>query len=183
MSTFNRILIICVLTVFNASVYADSNNDESSDSNTQRLRELAKQNTLLQAERANLQVQSDIAAQKAQIRKYESGEDVVTTPNGNVAIARPSSGNQGSQANITPVVVGIEGVDHSFIASILTASGRSNVVVGDKLPNGWIVKNIKINSVTIQREKDIINLPFGNSFQNNLGETNNSLPNVPRGLK
>lgn len=99
---------------------------------------------VLTARLAQLEVRSKIAQKEAEILKANN----------------PAAGMPGID-DFIPTVAYIDGVDGKLKASLYVQGGNlQSVKVGDTV-SSWKVKDIKMDSVTVQKGKDVIRLGFG----------------------
>jgi type IV pilus biogenesis protein PilP len=99
---------------------------------------------VLTARLAQLEVRSKIAQKEAEILKANN----------------PAAGMPGMD-DFIPTVAYIDGVDGKLKASLYVQGGNlQSVKVGDTV-SSWKVKDIKMDSVTVQKGKDVIRLGFG----------------------
>ena len=126
---------------------------------------------LLTAQLAELEMKTKIADKQVELSKA----------------INPSTPSMYSD-NYVPSVDFIDGVDGKYKASLFVQGGNTQSVrVGDKV-GAWKVKEIKMDSVTVQKGKEIVYLGFGaynanpsqaNSL-NNQPFVNNQVPQLPR---
>jgi len=99
---------------------------------------------VLTARLAQLEVRSKIAQKEAEILKANN----------------PGAGMPGMD-DFIPTVAYIDGIDGKLKASLYVQGGNlQSVKVGDTV-SSWKVKDIKMDSVTVQKGKDVIRLGFG----------------------
>lgn len=97
---------------------------------------------VLRAKHAELEVEAQIAAKKAEIRKIK-GEDRFEAKGG---------------ASM-PTVKAIEGIDSHKMATISYPSGEEETVrVGDTLKSGWKVTSMDIRTVSLVRKREKVRL-------------------------
>lgn len=97
---------------------------------------------VLSARLAELEMQAKIAGKLTEINKAD-----------------------GSSAGDTyiPTVMSISGIDGNFRASIYVRGGNTQSVrVGDRV-GAWKIKNIQVDSVTVQKGREVLRLGFGSS--------------------
>lgn len=118
---------------------------------------------VLTARLAELELQSKIATKKEEINKANN----------------PLSAS-GSDSFV-PTVMDIDGVDGKLRASLYVQGGNTQSVrVGDKV-GSWKVKEIKMDSVTVQKGKDIVRLGFGSySPEPTANASGVGIPQLPR---
>lgn len=122
---------------------------------------------VLSAQLAELEMQAKIAEKQAELNKAKN----------------PVASNTFSD-NYVPSVDYIDAVDGKYKASLYLQGGNTQSVrVGDKV-GAWTVKQIKMDSVTVQKGKEIVHLGFGAYSGNpdvvNSLSNNNQVPQIPR---
>lgn len=120
---------------------------------------------VLTARLAQLEVRSKIAQKEAEILKANS----------------PAAGMPGMD-DFIPTVAYIDGVDGKLKASLYVQGGNlQSVKVGDTVAS-WKVKDIKMDSVTVQKGKEVIRLSFGSfsSSKENAADAQPNNPNIQR---
>lgn len=122
---------------------------------------------LLSAQLAELEMHAKIAEKQAELSKAKNP----------VATSAYSE-------NYVPSVDYIDAVDGKYKASLYIQGGNTQAVrVGDKV-GAWTVKQIKMDSVTVQKGKEVVYLGFGaysgNPEVGNSLTGNNLVPQIPR---
>lgn len=120
---------------------------------------------VLSARLAQLEVQSKIAQKEAELLKANN----------------PSAGMPGVD-DFVPTVAYIDGVDGKLKASLYVQGGNlQSARVGDTVAS-WKVKDIKMDSVTVQKGSEVLRLGFGSysSARENTANAQPSNPNFPR---
>jgi len=119
---------------------------------------------VMSAQLAELEMRLKIVEKNAEIRKATN----------------PSTGAYGSE-NFVPSVAYIDGVDGKLKASLYVEGGNTQSVrVGDTVAN-WKVKDIKMDSVTVQKGKELIRLGFGSYSSNPTQANQTNGQNLPVG--
>lgn len=120
-------------------------------SSAKEIADINERLAVLNARFAELEMQSKIATKKSEINKVKNPNDF--------------------NVEFVPSVAFIDGVDGNLKAVLYVEGGNTqSVSVGDKV-GGWKVKGIKMDSVTVQKGKEVRHLGFGsytNSDQTNL---------------
>lgn len=107
---------------------------------------------VLSAEKAELELKSQIEAKRAEINKLSGGAGV--------------SSSASSVDQVMPVVRGIEGIDGKLSATLAFGGGvQQTVKTGEKTRGGWTVTQIDVNSVTLVRGSEKTRLGFGTEPQ------------------
>jgi type IV pilus biogenesis protein PilP len=122
---------------------------------------------LLSAQLAELEMQAKIAEKQAELSKAKNPVAPTTFSD-----------------NYVPSVDYIDAVDGKYKASLYLQGGNTQSVrVGDKV-GAWTVKQIKMDSVTVQKGKEVVYLGFGSYSGNpdmaNSLTGNNQVPQIPR---
>lgn len=123
---------------------------------------------VLSAQLAEIEMQAKIAEKQAELNKAKNP-------------AMPSSYSD----SFEPSVDYIDGVDGKYKASLYVQGGKTQSVrVGDKV-GGWTVKQIKMDSVTVQKGKETLYLGFGaysgnQEKESNMNGMNSQVPQIPR---
>lgn len=114
----------------------------------ERIAQINERLAILSAELAELEMQSKIVEKRSEISKN-------------------SNSAQSSFADeFVPSVDFIDGIDGKYKASLFVQGGNTQSVrVGDKV-GAWKVKEIKMDSVTVQKDKTVLRLGFGSFTQN-----------------
>lgn len=100
---------------------------------------------VLSAQLAQIEVQLNLAKKKDELDKLKLG------------------GNDFNDTSFLPTVQEIDGVDGKMRALINLQGGKTQSVrVGDKV-GGWTIKKIKMDAVTLQSGKDVVQIGFGGS--------------------
>jgi len=111
-------------------------------SSAKEIADINERLAVLNARFAELEMQSKIATKKSEINKANNPNDI---------------GHDG----FAPSVAFIDGVDGSLKAVLYVEGGNTqSVSIGDKV-GGWKVKSIKMDSVTVQKGKELKRLGFG----------------------
>lgn len=133
-------------------------NREGAYSTAEQIADINERMAVLSAELAELEVKAKIALKRAEL---------------NNAI----NPNASADSESLPSVDYINGVDGNMKASLFIQGGHTQFVgVGDKV-GAWRVKQIKTDSVVLQKGKEVVNLGFGTY---SAPETlNTPLPNFP----
>lgn len=179
--------------------------DASSNDIGKRVAEINERMALLSAQLAELELKAKIASTVAQIedignkdKKDKKKEDsgTLTSSLGNSGGLFPSQATSSRAAEETPkyvppvrvssampVVKSIEGVDGRLKAVLkVRGEGTRTVRVGETV-SGWTVKNIAVDSVTVQKGKTVQELYFGASGEEDgtlsVGSGSTSLPMMP----
>jgi|GEM_PF-4154127 type IV pilus biogenesis protein PilP len=134
----------------------------------ERIAQINERLAILSAELAELEMKSKIVEKRAEISK-----------NTNPSIQSAYS------EGFVPSVDFIDGIDGKYKASLYVQGGNTQSVrVGDKV-GAWKVKEIKMDSVTVQKDKEVIRLGFGAYTLNpeqpqGLNGTNQQVPPITR---
>lgn len=118
---------------------------------------------VLTAKLAELELQSKIASKREEINKVNN--PLSTT----------------GADSFVPTVMDIDGVDGKLRASLYVQGGNTQSVrVGDKV-GSWKVKEIKMDSVTVQKGKEVVRLGFGSySPEPTANASGVGIPQLPR---
>lgn len=107
------------------------------------LADINERMSLLDAKLSEIKLQTDIAEKRNELRK-------ATAPTASL-----------TDDSFVPSVMDIDGIDGKLKASLYVHGGNTQSVrVGDKV-GAWKVKEIKMDSVTVQKGKEVIRLGFG----------------------
>lgn len=114
--------------------------------------EIARMNesiAVLSAQKVELELKSQIAAKQLELDKIKNNGAVV-----------PAN----REPEVLPIIKGIEGMDGKLSAGLLFSNGAQKIVkTGEKIPGGWKVAKITVNSVSLVRKKETVQLGFGHS--------------------
>ncbi len=114
--------------------------------------EIARMNesiALLSAQKAELELRSQVAEKKIGLDRF---------------LGAGAATMNSSETEQAPVVKRIEGIDGRLSASLLLGNGAQKIVkTGEKIPGGWTVAKIEVDSVSLVRRSEKIRLGFGNT--------------------
>ncbi len=110
----------------------------------EQLQHINENIALLNAKRQELELRAQVASKQVEIDR------ITNVDTGNIDRTRH------------PVVQAIEGADGKMVATLAFGSGtQQNVRQGDKIPGGWQVNKIAVESVYITRGNDKVRLAYG----------------------
>lgn len=180
-----RFLILAVIYMMTLSLvtsthaFAGSLDDLSAEtdvsSGTNVAKEISDINArvaVLSARLSEIEMKAKIASKLSEIDKIENGEATGasgTLPNQPPALPiAPMTGGPAldlmGESSTIPGIKEIDGIDGKLRATLYLDNGGTQVVrVGDHVGD-WVVKNIQIDSVTVQKGKQLKKLPFGGSM-------------------
>ncbi len=122
------------------------------DDAAEEIKRINESIAVLSAQKAELELRSQIAAKKAEMNKLEG-----TTP-----AAAASTPAQAPTEPVIPVVRGIEGFEGKLTATLAFGGGvQQTVKQGEKIRGGWTITQIDVNSVTLTRGRETTRLGFG----------------------
>lgn len=173
--------IICMVMfglILPTNVLAGSLDDLSAETDVSSTANVAKEISdinsrvaVLSARLSEIEMKAKIASKLSEIDKIENGDSAGTgdLPNQPPALPiAPMTGNpsldlMGDMSTI-PGIKEIDGIDGKLRATLYLDNGGTQVVrVGDHVGD-WVVKNIQIDSVTVQKGKQLKKLPFGGAM-------------------
>ncbi|MBV2234685.1 MAG: type IV pilus biogenesis protein PilP [Sterolibacterium sp.] len=110
----------------------------------EQLQQINESIALLNAKRQELELRAQIVAKQGEI-------DQLT-----------NSGMSNMDKLRQPVVQSIEGADGKMVATLMFGSGQQQTVKqGDRIPGGWTIAKIGVDSVHITRGKEKARLSYG----------------------
>lgn len=168
--------------VLSDKVFAASLDDLSAETDVSTTTNVAKEISdinarvaVLSARLSEIEMKAKIASKLSEIDKIENGEGVgaggnsAALPNQPPVLpVAPMTGNLAldltGDVSTIPGIKEIDGIDGKLRATLYLDNGGTQIVrVGDHVGD-WVVKNITIDSVTVQKGKQLKKLPFGSSM-------------------
>lgn len=147
-----KTVFLAVSLTFSAAVYAEDVGtvgagiqiSPNSSTAAQEIAEINERLAVLSARLAELEMRTNIAKKQDELNK---------------AISSPSSIDEA----FVPSVLEIDGIDGRLRAVLSVQGGKTQSVrTGDKV-GAWTVKSIRMDSVTVQKGKEVLQLGFGSS--------------------
>lgn len=136
---------------------SDSNSYQANDI-SKRVAEINERMALLSAELGELELKAKIAAKLSEIDNIGKKEKTGTLNLSTSDIQMPSL-----STTTMPVIKSIEGIDGHLKALIeVRGKGTRTVHVGDEI-SGWKVRSIRVDGVTIEKDKKTQQLYFSSS--------------------
>ncbi|MBP8275267.1 MAG: type IV pilus biogenesis protein PilP [Propionivibrio sp.] len=121
------------------------------DDAAEEIKRINESIAVLSAQKAELELRSQIAAKKAEMDKLQG-----TAP------AAASAPAPAPAEPVIPVVRGIEGFEGKLTATLAFGGGvQQTVKQGEKIRGGWTITQIDVNSVTLTRGRETTRLGFG----------------------
>lgn len=121
--------------------------------------EIARMNesiAVLSAQKTELELKSQIASKQIEFDRMKSAGAIARTGSGSGSGA-PAEDEMKSM----PTIKGIEGIDGKLSAGLLFSNGAQKIVrAGEKIPGGWTVAKIEVDSVSLVRKRETIRLEF-----------------------
>lgn len=166
--------------ILSDKVFAASLDDLSAETDVSTATNVAKEISdinarvaVLSARLSEIEMKAKIASKLSEIDKIENGEGTSGNMTGVLPNQPPSlpvapmTGNPAldltGYVSTIPGIKEIDGIDGKLRATLYLDNGGTQIVrVGDHVGD-WVVKNITIDSVTVQKGKQLKKLPFGSS--------------------
>lgn len=143
----NRKLLAVMIALTCAGVTGLAKADDAAE----EIKRINESIAVLTAQKAELELRSQIAAKKAEMEKLSAPAPAVT-----------ASAVQAPAEQVTPVVRGIEGFEGKLTATLAFGGGvQQTVKQGEKIRGGWTITQIEVNAVTLTRGKEVTRLGFG----------------------